>query len=408
MQLECGFTIDLPRAAGQCRFENLHAVGDGLEEALLLDPEHLGHARGFAPQFGIRITHLGRQRRHEFVEEGLPRAELVAVANRAPRDAAQHIAAALVAWNHAIGHRERAGADVIGDHLQRRRLQISDRCAARCQHGVTRGRQQLREQVDLVVRMHVLQHRGQPLQPHAGVDTGLGQLVHHTVFGAVELHEDVVPDLDVAVAVLLGAARRATRHLGTMVVEDLAARSAGAGVAHHPEVVRLIAGALVVADAHHPLGRQANLLDPDIECFVVLGIHRGPQLVGRQLEAHGQQLPREGDRILFEVVAEAEVAEHLEERVVARGVAPVLEVVVLAAGADALLRGGRARVGPLARSRGTRPELVHAGVGEQQRRVVARHHRRAGHHLGGPWTRRRSKTWSGSRLLSCAALRWDR
>ena len=45
----------------------------------------------------------------------------------------------------------------------------------------------------------------------------------------------------------------------------------------------------------------------------------------------GEELPRERDRLFFEVVAEAEVAEHLEERVVARGDADVLEVVVLAA-----------------------------------------------------------------------------
>ena len=44
------------------------------------------------------------------------------------------------------------------------------------------------------------------------------------------------------------------------------------------------------------------------------------------------------DRALLEVVAEGEIAEHLEEGVMARGVADVIEVVVLAAGADAFLR----------------------------------------------------------------------
>jgi hypothetical protein len=40
---------------------------------------------------------------------------------------------------------------------------------------------------------------------------------------------------------------------------------------------------------------------------------------------------------LLEIIAEAEVAEHLEEGVMARGVAHVLQIVVLAAGAHALL-----------------------------------------------------------------------
>ncbi len=55
------------------------------------------------------------------------------------------------------------------------------------------------------------------------------------------------------------------------------------------------------------------------------------QAVLRQVEDLREELPGEGDGVLLEVVAEAEVPEHLEERVVARGDADVLEVVVLAA-----------------------------------------------------------------------------
>jgi len=43
----------------------------------------------------------------------------------------------------------------------------------------------------------------------------------------------------------------------------------------------------------------------------------------------GQERPGEADRIVLEVVAEREVAEHLEERVVPERGADVLEVVVL-------------------------------------------------------------------------------
>ena len=50
--------------------------------------------------------------------------------------------------------------------------------------------------------------------------------------------------------------------------------------------------------------------------------------------------------------------------------ADVVEVVVFAAGADALLRIGGALVGPVAGAEEDVLELVHAGVGEQQRRVV--------------------------------------
>ena len=66
-----------------------------------------------------------------------------------------------------------------------------------------------------------------------------------------------------------------------------------------------------------------------------------------EAEVLGQQLPGELDRAFLEVVAEREVAEHLEEGVVARGVADVVEVVVLAAGADAFLRGRARAAGPV-------------------------------------------------------------
>jgi len=64
-------------------------------------------------------------------------------------------------------------------------------------------------------------------------------------------------------------------------------------------------------------------------------------------EGTGDEVPRVADRLVLEVVAEAEVAEHLEERVVPGRVADVLEVVVLAAGAHAALRARGAGVGAL-------------------------------------------------------------
>jgi hypothetical protein len=98
------------------------------------------------------------------------------------------------------------------------------------------------------------------------------------------------------------------------------------------------------------------------------GVDRGPELVLRQAVVDREELPRELDRVALEVVAEAEVAQHLEERVVARGIAHVLEVVVLAAGAHAALRGDRAVVRTLLRPRNTSlnwfmPALVKSSVG---------------------------------------------
>ena len=99
----------------------------------------------------------------------------------------------------------------------------------------------------------------------------------------------------------------------------------------------------------------------------------------RNLPDVGQQLPGEPDRLFLEVVAEREVAEHLEKRVMARRRPDVLEVVVLAADAHALLAARRALVVALFLAEEHVLELVHPGVGEQQRRIVVRDERRAGH-----------------------------
>ena len=84
--------------------------------------------------------------------------------------------------------------------------------------------------------------------------------------------------------------------------------------------------------------------------------------------------------VALEVVAEAEVAEHLEEHEVALGAADVVEVVVLAARPGALLRADGALVRRHLVADEVRLERHHPGDREHHRRVVRdqacrRHHR---------------------------------
>src|SRR3546814_9698654 len=96
---------------------------------------------------------------------------------------------------------------------------------------------------------------------------------------------------------------------------------------------------------------------PDVESFVVGLVDGDQQALGGQLPDLRQQFPGPGDGVLLEVVAERPVAEHLEEGVVARGVADLVEVVVLAAGTQAALDVGRAHVAALLRSEEHTSEL---------------------------------------------------
>ena len=157
-----------------------------------------------------------------------------------------------------------------------------------------------------------------------------------------------------------------------MIVENFAARTARTGVRHLPEVVALVFRRPgLVADADAPVGRHADLFRPDVVRFVVLVVHGSPEALGRQLVDLRQELPCVTDGVALEVVAKAEIAQHLEERVVAGRVAHVLQVIVLPACAHAALRRCRAEVGPLLLAQEHILELHHARVREEQRRIVA-------------------------------------
>ena len=129
--------------------------------------------------------------------------------------------------------------------------------------------------------MHVLQHSGQSLQAHAGINAWLRQTRHVASSLPIELHEHVIPDFDVAITVLLGRSGRAAGDIGAVVIENFGAGATGPDVGHLPEVVGGVARAFVVANAHDALGRQADDFCPDVVGFVVFEIHRRPELVFR-------------------------------------------------------------------------------------------------------------------------------
>ena len=209
-----------------------------------------------------------------------------------------------------------------------------------------------------------------PVESHAGIHMALRQRGEGSVGPGVELDEHMVPDLDAPGGVLVDQPA-AGLAVGRQVKVDLAARAAGSGVSHHPEVVLLAAGQDVRLRVK-TLGLEDSR--PDGMGFrVELGRVAGSWLVdggvkpgGRDPPDPGQQLPTPGQRLLLEIVPERPVAQHLEEGVVVGVEADVLEVVVFASGPDALLGVGRPRVGRLHVTEKVGHELVHTRIGEQQ------------------------------------------
>ena len=93
------------------------------------------------------------------------------MAHGAAHDAAEHIAAALVRRQHAVGDQERRRAQMVGDHAMGGLLR-----AVGIDAGSSATAGSAREQVDRVIVVRALHHRGDALEPHAGIDRGLRQI----------------------------------------------------------------------------------------------------------------------------------------------------------------------------------------------------------------------------------------
>src|SRR5690606_24662669 len=121
-------------------------------------------------------------------------------------------------------------AQVIGNDAQAAIALASDIGAS----GRGSGADQGLEQIDVVIVVHALHHRGDALEPHAGIDGWARQAGARPVAMLLILHEDQVPDFDPAIAIFFRGARRATPDMLAMVIEDFRARAAGTGIAHLP------------------------------------------------------------------------------------------------------------------------------------------------------------------------------
>ncbi len=377
--------------------QHAHAVFDGAEEALLLAGHHRGHGGAALAELGEGVRAAaaaaavaaaattvalalrgGRRQRalehgQQVVQEGLALPGAEGEARGAAKQPPQHIAAPRVARHDAVGDQKGRTAHVVRHHVLRKALLHQQALLGRHGRGAqqrVRARHQRPQQVRLEVALDALQHARDALQAHARVHRGRGQRLQRA--GAVHavLHKDEVPDLEEA-RVIVRPARCAA------VPEDLGARAArhARAVAHGPKVVRATLG------VHRQ--RRAAHLAPQRRALGVALKHRHAQPLARKRELARHKLPRETDRLLLEVVPEGEVAQHLEHRKVPCSEAHVLQVVVLAARAHALLRRRRA-TGARALAQEALLELAHTRVGEHQRLVRRSGHQRASRHARVP------------------------
>ncbi len=222
--------------------------------------------------------------------------------------------------------------------------------------------------VGLVDRVHVLEDGGRTLQAEAGVHVLFGERRQRPVGVELVLHEDEVPELEEPVA---ARARRCARRiaaaaLGTPVPVDLGVRAARPGPSHRPEVLR-------ARQADDPFPRHADRL-PEVDRNLVFtetepGITRvngHPDPLPGQTEPLADELGRVLDRALLEVLAEREVAEHLEEGQVVAVESDLVDV----RRPKAFLRRRRERRGRLLTTEEVRHLRLHARSRQECRVVV--------------------------------------
>ncbi len=360
---------------GDQPLEQLGAPLQGAAEALLLVADPAGDRLALGDQLRVGLPHDLDRALGEAAEPGRLEAERAALLDRPPHDPAQDVAAVLVGGHDAVGDQEGAAARVVGDdpHRPGHRAALVVGASRHLLGEVD----QRPDQVGLVDRGDVLEDRRHPVEPHAGVDVAHRQRRQRAVGAEVVGHEDVVPELEEAVGVVAGAIVLAAE-LGPAIEVELRAGAAGADRPALPEVVLAAeADDALVGHADPAPDLDRLLVGPEPE-LLVAAEDGDPDPLRVHAEALGRELPAPGDRLLLEVVAEAPVAEHLEEGEVAGGVADLLDV----GGAEALLHVGEARRRRLFAAEEVGLEGLHAGRGQQHRGVVGRGHQRGrGHDL---------------------------
>ena len=161
---------------------------------------------------------------------------------------------------------------------------------------------------------------------------------------------------------------------------DFATWATWTGIAHFPKVVVLVAvDDMVFRKMRFPIACCFVVAFESISLAALK--HGGIEVFRIDFQHIHQKFPRPVDGFVLEIVAKRPVAKHLKHGVVVGVVAHFLQVVVLTAHAKALLAiGGSAPLWHLV-AQNNILELVHAGIGEHQCRVVLHHHWSRWHNL---------------------------
>ena len=294
------------------------------------------------------------------------------MADRTAHDTAKHIPAPLFVEVDPLCEQETDRTDMVGDDTVA--CGVGGIIVVRFTYQLADGIQKRCEEAGVVVVEFALFDRDHTLEPHPRIDARFGQRMKLSLLISFVLHEDKVPDLEESVTLATHHILRRVEVLLSLIVEDLATRTARTGITHLPEVV-------LIPKTHDAL--FGDMRFPHLVGFIVTIVYGHPDLLDRQRQIllACDELPRIGDRLFLEVVSKTEVPQHLEEGMVARGVPYIIKVVVLPPCPDTGLRRGRSgRIGHRCLTGKDVLELHHPRIGEKKGRII-RNQRRTLHQL---------------------------
>ena len=252
------------------------------------------------------------------------------------------------------------------------------------------------KKVGLVDVLLALQDDHCPFKAHAGIDARSRQ-GRPFAGGVLEvLHEHQVPQLHIPFAITVGVAAVDGQRLSRL---QLFTELSGQLIRFdHPAAVAAFISATVIMDFRTGSGgsfiagrappvvfvavavdvwlRNSDLVTPDGKGLFVVQMDGHVETFRFQLEKLGDQLPAVAHRPFFEVVSNAEVAQHLKE-----GQVLVVADLVNVVGPKAFLAAGESFGGRglLAHEKGL--ERNHASAGEKQGWVSGWNQRSGGHVL---------------------------
>src|SRR5579884_785222 len=224
--------------------------------------------------------------------------------NGAAQNTTEDVAAPLITRQNAIGSEEDKRPRVVGEDAQGDvgLFALAIACLSQYREMINNGA----EEVGIEDRFLALHHHRETLKTHARVDIFLRQRCTRTIEVLIILHEDEVPDLQEALAITTRLTiSPATTVLYPAIIINLRVWSTRSRSPwRSPPVIFQAYNRLIWITGH---------LVPIDRCFIIIGMDRGIQTIRGQAYSLCQKLPGKGNRLTLKVIADREIAKHLEK-----------------------------------------------------------------------------------------------